>query len=148
MCCSSWGRKESDMTKLLNYEYSLQLPKDTYLQNSVYKNICLLYIFSIMQKLNILDFFFTLLYSYGIILCIHKKFPDSSSLDCMCESVLSHVRPFVTLWTGARQAPPPWDSPGKNTGVGCCFLLQGIFPTQESNLRLLRLLHCRWILYC
>ena len=23
----------------------------------------------------------------------------------------------------------PWDSPGKNTGVGCCFLLQGIFPT-------------------
>ena len=28
----------------------------------------------------------------------------------------------------------PWDSPGKNTGVGCHFLLQGIFPTQESNL--------------
>ena len=28
----------------------------------------------------------------------------------------------------------PWDSPGKNTGVGCQFLLQGVFPTQESNL--------------
>ena len=28
----------------------------------------------------------------------------------------------------------PWDSPGKSTGVGCHFLLQGIFPTQESNL--------------
>ena len=27
----------------------------------------------------------------------------------------------------------PWDSPGKNTGVGCCFLLQGLFPTQGSN---------------
>ena len=27
-----------------------------------------------------------------------------------------------------------WDSPGKNTGVGCHFLLQGIFPTQGSNL--------------
>ena len=26
------------------------------------------------------------------------------------------------------------DSPGKNTGVGCHALLQGIFPTQESNL--------------
>ena len=26
-----------------------------------------------------------------------------------------------------------WNSPGKNTGVGCPFLLQGIFPTQESN---------------
>jgi len=31
----------------------------------------------------------------------------------------------------------PWDSPGKNTGVGCHFLLQGIFPTQGSNLCLL-----------
>ena len=27
----------------------------------------------------------------------------------------------------------PWDFPGKNTGVGCHFLLQEIFPTQESN---------------
>ena len=27
----------------------------------------------------------------------------------------------------------PWDSPGKNTGVGCHFLLQGIFLTQASN---------------
>ena len=37
-----------------------------------------------------------------------------------------------------------WDSPGKNTGVGCHFLLQGIFLTQESNLGLL---HCRQTLY-
>ena len=36
-----------------------------------------------------------------------------------------------------------WDSPGKNTGVGCHFLLQGIFPNQESNLDLL---HCRQVL--
>ena len=27
----------------------------------------------------------------------------------------------------------PWDSPVKNTSVGCHFLLQGIFPTQGSN---------------
>ena len=27
----------------------------------------------------------------------------------------------------------PWDSPGKSTGVGCRFLLQGIFLTQGSN---------------
>ena len=27
----------------------------------------------------------------------------------------------------------PWDSPGKNTGMGCHFLLQGIFPNQGSN---------------
>ena len=35
----------------------------------------------------------------------------------------------------------PWDSPGKNTGVGCHFLLQGIFLTQGLNLNLLHLLH-------
>ena len=28
----------------------------------------------------------------------------------------------------------PWDSPGKNTGVSCHSLLQGIFPTQGSKL--------------
>ena len=38
----------------------------------------------------------------------------------------------------------PWDFPAKNTGVGCCFLLQGIFPTQDSNLGLL---HCKQVLY-
>ena len=38
----------------------------------------------------------------------------------------------------------PWDSPGKNTGVCCHALLQGIFWTQGSNLQLL---HCRWVLY-
>ena len=30
-----------------------------------------------------------------------------------------------------------WNFLGKNTGVGCWFLLQGIFPTQGSNLHLL-----------
>ena len=38
----------------------------------------------------------------------------------------------------------PWDFPGKNTGVGCHFLLQVIFPTQGLNLGLL---HCWHILY-
>ena len=36
-----------------------------------------------------------------------------------------------------------WDFPGRNTGVGCHFLLQRIFPTQGLNLHLL---HCRQIL--
>ena len=35
----------------------------------------------------------------------------------------------------------PWDSPGKNTGVCCHALIQGIFPTQGSNPHLLCLLH-------
>ena len=38
----------------------------------------------------------------------------------------------------------PWDFPGKNTEVGCHFLLLGIFPAQGSNTRLL---NCRRILY-
>ena len=37
-----------------------------------------------------------------------------------------------------------WDSPDKNTGVGCHALFRQIFPTQGSNLGLL---HCRQILY-
>ena len=35
----------------------------------------------------------------------------------------------------------PWNFSGRNTGVGCHFLLQGIFPIQGSNWCLQRLLH-------
>ena len=38
----------------------------------------------------------------------------------------------------------PWDCPGKNTGVGCHFLLQEVFLTQGSNTHLL---YCRHVLY-
>ena len=41
----------------------------------------------------------------------------------------------------------PWTSPGRNTGAGCHFLLQGIFLIQGLNLCLLCLWHCRWLLY-
>ena len=44
----------------------------------------------------------------------------------------------------AHQLLSPRDSPGKNTVVGCHFLLQGIFPTQKLNPGLL---HCRQIFY-
>ena len=37
-----------------------------------------------------------------------------------------------------------WNSPGQNTGVGSLSLLQGVFPTQESNPGLP---HCRYTLY-
>ena len=47
-------------------------------------------------------------------------------------------------WTVVGQAPPSWDFPGENTGLGCHFLLQGIFLTQESNPDLL---HYRQTLY-
>ena len=38
----------------------------------------------------------------------------------------------------------PWNSPGRNTGMGSCSLLQGILPTQGLNPDLP---HCRRILY-
>ena len=65
----------------------------------------------------------------------------------MCAESLQ-LRP--TLWDPINCRGPtvygparflcPWDSPGKNTVVGCHALLQGIVPTQESNLCLLCLL--------
>ena len=61
----------------------------------------------------------------------------------LCESrlvVSSSLRPH-----GLQPARLcPWNSPGKNTEVGCCALLQRIFPTQRSNPGLL---HCSWVLY-
>ena len=50
-------------------------------------------------------------------------------------SHVSRVQPCVTPLTAAHQAPLSLDSPGKNTGVGCHALLQGIFLTQGLNLR-------------
>ena len=57
-------------------------------------------------------------------------------------SRFSCVQLFATLWTVAHQAPlVHGDSPGKNTGVGCHVLLQGVFLTQGLNLCLLNILH-------
>ena len=57
----------------------------------------------------------------------------------------------LTLCNSMHSNPPGayvhGDSPGKNTGVGCHALLQGIFLTQGSNPGILSLLPCRQILY-
>ena len=62
--------------------------------------------------------------------------------------VLSHSvisDPFITPWNIAHaRLLCPWNFSGKNTGVGCHFLLQGIFSIQRSNLHLL---HCRQTVY-
>ena len=62
---------------------------------------------------------------------------------CML-SHFSHVQLFVTPRTIVLQAHPSMGFPRQDTGVGCHFILQGIFLTQELNLGLL---HCRQILY-
>ena len=61
---------------------------------------------------------------------------QSESLTCVCVSNSSQphgLRPGRLLW--------PWYFPSKNTGVGCHFLLLGIFPTHASNPHILRPLH-------
>ena len=53
---------------------------------------------------------------------------------CKNWCVLSHVQPYGLQPTRLLCS---WDFSGKNTVLGCHFLLQGIFPTQGSNLHLL-----------
>ena len=63
---------------------------------------------------------------------------------CVCLCVSHSVWLFVTHGLWPARFLCPWDSPGKNTGVGSCSLCQGIFLTQGSKLGLL---HGRQILY-
>ena len=69
----------------------------------------------------------------------HRQHCSSSSssfphiLLLLLLSRFSHVRLCATPETAAHQAPRPWDSPGKNTGVGCHFLLQCMKVKSESE---------------
>ena len=58
---------------------------------------------------------------------------------------LSRARLFATpCIVACPKLLHPWDFQDKSTGVGCHFLLQGIFPTQGLNPVLS---HCRQMLY-
>ena len=72
----------------------------------------------------------------------------AAAASCGCVlCCFSHVSLFATPWAVAHGLLCPWNFAGKNIGVGCHFLLQGIFLTQGLNLCLLYLLYCRQILY-
>ena len=76
----------------------------------------------------------------------HSQSPYRLSSTLHCQSFSCSVQLFVTPWTvQPYKLLCACDSPGKNTGMGCHFLLQGIFSTQGWNLDLL---HCRQTLYC
>ena len=68
---------------------------------------------------------------------VHSAVHQRVSLSVVSDSLQCHG-----LWLTRLLCP--WDSPGKNAGVGCHALLQGIFPTQELNPGLP---YCRQILY-
>ena len=72
---------------------------------------------------------------------------SSSELFCFGGLVTKLCPTFVTPWTIACWSFHPWNSPSKNTRVGCHFLLQETFPTQGWNPCLLHI-SCigRWIL--
>ena len=57
---------------------------------------------------------------------------------CVASAVSDSVLPYGL---SPARLPCSWDSPGKNTGMGCPVLLQVIFPTQGMNPYLLHLLH-------
>ena len=66
----------------------------------------------------------------------------------MWEYAFSHSILSNSLWPyGLQPARILWYFSGKNTGLDCHFLLQGVFLTQGWNLHLLCLLDCRQILY-
>ena len=69
--------------------------------------------------------------------CFHagNKYLVSYGLNLLL-LLLSHfsrVRHCATPEMAAHQAPPPWDSPGKNTGGGCHFLLQCVKVKNERE---------------
>ena len=74
-----------------------------------------------------------------------KKYID---ICAVCNVLCLVTQSCPTLCNPMDYSPPGssvhGDSPGKNTGVGCHALQQGIFPTQGPNSDLP---HCRWILY-
>ena len=61
----------------------------------------------------------------------------------MLLSRFSRVRLCATPQTAAHQAPHPWGSPGKNTGVGCHFLLQ-CMKVKVKSLSHVRLFATLW----
>ena len=76
-------------------------------------------------------------WSFSFSIIPSKEYPGLSSVQffAMCHG----SQPFRLLC--------PWDSPGKNTGVGCHALLQGIFLNQVLSPHLLSLLDCWVFLY-
>ena len=72
-----------------------------------------------------------------------RRFQGPALIGCMCVRQAASVVSDSVLPYGPQTTRLlcPWDSPGKNTGVGCHALLQGVFPTQGLNMCLLPLLY-------
>ena len=68
-----------------------------------------------------------------VCVCVHMYIYTIIYFVYVCAQSLSCVQLFAIPWAVAHQVFCPWYFPGKSTGVGCHFPLQGIFLTQGSN---------------
>ena len=66
------------------------------------------------------------IYKFTVCVCV-------SVCLCVCVQSLSHVQIFMAYELQPIRFLCPWNFPGRNTGVGCHFLPQGIFSTQRWN---------------
>ena len=80
--------------------------------------------------------------------CIISDLEKQPQMTTQCAFHCCCAQSYPTLCDSIGCSPPvsvgslsPWDFPGMNTGVGCHFLLQGIFPTQGWKRHLLHRLH-------
>ena len=112
---SLWGGKESDMTERLHFHFLSHNEKNTTFS---------LFIFGIKNTV----------FKLRILLCFKvKKLRTSLHYYCFCAYSLSCVQLCDPMNCSSPGYSVHGDSPGKNTGVDCHALLQGIFPTQGSN---------------
>ena len=113
--CSPWGRKESETTERLQFHFSLSCIREgngNPLQCS----------------------------------CLENPTDGGAWWASICGVAQSRTRLKQLSSSSSSSSSSrllcPWDSPGKNTGMCCHALLQGIFPTQGPNPSLFCLL--RW----
>ena len=67
---------------------------------------------------------------------IQRRKRNKSNPDWKSESEVAQLCPTLCDcmdWLWPTRLLGPWDFPGKNTGVGCHFLLQETFQTQGLN---------------
>ena len=82
-------------------------------------------------------------------LCTKLTGTQSRQLLCVPVCSVTHLCPFLeTPWTVACETALPIEFSIQEYWSGLPFPPLGLFPTRGSNPRLLKLLHCRQILYC
>ena len=116
-----------------NLENLVQIPQETIHYYEKYSDIPFFFV-------TLYLLFYFVLFHFGLVShhLFHYRYNESVSCSVVLNSLRPHgLQPIRLLH--------PWNSPGKNTGVGSHSLLQGIFPIQESDPDLL---HGRQILYC